>query len=130
MTAATLAPVAELRRLRTALADARRELAQLRTVIAAPDPMTTVGYWAGVFRIARQAAAEAAYRRGREDEGAEMAAAWHAVADPAAAGGPSFAELELRRWGPGGRAHFGDPRPGDYRGGPVEWDGSREAGAA
>jgi hypothetical protein len=23
------------------------------------------------------------------------------------------------RWGPGGREHFADPRPGDYTGGPV-----------
>lgn len=26
------------------------------------------------------------------------------------------AELEARRWGPGGRAHFADPRPGDFSG--------------
>jgi hypothetical protein len=26
------------------------------------------------------------------------------------------AELEARRWGPGGRAHFADPRPGDFPG--------------
>lgn len=26
------------------------------------------------------------------------------------------AELEALRWGPGGREHFGDPRPGDYPG--------------
>lgn len=26
------------------------------------------------------------------------------------------AELEARRWGPGGREHFGDARPGDYPG--------------
>jgi hypothetical protein len=25
-------------------------------------------------------------------------------------------ELEIRRWGPGGRKHFADPRPGDYLG--------------
>lgn len=25
-------------------------------------------------------------------------------------------ELQVRRWGPGGRAHFADPRPGDYPG--------------
>ncbi len=29
---------------------------------------------------------------------------------------PALAELETRRWGPGGRAHFGDPRPGDFLG--------------
>ena len=26
------------------------------------------------------------------------------------------AELETRRYGPGGRAHFADPRPGDFPG--------------
>ena len=26
------------------------------------------------------------------------------------------AEMEGRRWGPGGRAHFADPRPGDFPG--------------
>jgi hypothetical protein len=30
--------------------------------------------------------------------------------------GPSFAELKERRWGPGGRVHFADPRPGDFPG--------------
>lgn len=28
----------------------------------------------------------------------------------------SFREIERRRWGRKGRAHFGDPRPGDYVG--------------
>lgn len=40
-------------------------------------------------------------------------------------GAPSLAELELRRWGPGGREHFGDPRLGDYVGGPVKLDEGR-----
>jgi hypothetical protein len=53
---------------------------------------------------------------GYADAEREMAAAWHAVADPASRGGPSHAEIECRRWGPGGRDRFGDPRPGDYRG--------------
>lgn len=33
--------------------------------------------------------------------------------------GPSFAALELRRWGrlgPGARERFGEPRPGDFQG--------------
>ena len=25
-------------------------------------------------------------------------------------------ETDRRRWGPGGREHFGDPRPGDFQG--------------
>jgi hypothetical protein len=31
-------------------------------------------------------------------------------------GTPDYAELERRRWGPGGRARFADPRPGDFPG--------------
>ena len=52
---------------------------------------------------------------------------WHvtAIGLPLSVLGPSWAELERRRYGPGGRAHFGDPRPGDYTGGPVEWDGGQ-----
>jgi hypothetical protein len=30
------------------------------------------------------------------------------------------AELEQRRWGPGGRAYFADPRPGDFQGRGIE----------
>src|SRR4051794_27447225 len=29
---------------------------------------------------------------------------------------PTHAELEEQRWGPGGRAHFADPRPSDFPG--------------
>jgi hypothetical protein len=47
---------------------------------------------------------------------ADMAQAWQEAARPLSRPGPSHAELERLRWGPGGRARFGDPRPGDYRG--------------
>ena len=66
--------------------------------------------------------AEAAYRNqlGREmyEAGyaaaeADMDARWNRIAR-AAVRGPSHAELEEKRWGPGGREHFADPRPGDY----------------
>lgn len=30
-------------------------------------------------------------------------------------------QAEQERWGPGGREHYADPRPGDYPGGPVTW---------
>jgi hypothetical protein len=53
---------------------------------------------------------------GRRLEAGERDAAWNRAAAPIARGGPSHDELELRRWGPGGRARFGDPRPGDYPG--------------
>ena len=55
------------------------------------------------------------YEAGRRDAEAEMAAAWQRIAKPVVRG-MSYAELEERRWGPGGRAHFADARPGDYPG--------------
>lgn len=55
---------------------------------------------------------------------AEMAQAWAPVAESVRRVGRSLshAELELRRWD-GRREDFGKPRPGDYLGGPVPWDG-------
>jgi len=57
-------------------------------------------------------AAQAAYERGVADGYlqaiADVKAAQHSVVRDA--------ELETARWGPGGRAHFADPRPGDYTG--------------
>ena len=44
---------------------------------------------------------------------ADMARRWAALVRPVVTG-ISHAELEQRRWGPGGRAHFADPRPGDF----------------
>lgn len=35
---------------------------------------------------------------------------------------PTLAELEMLRWGPGGREHFADPRPGDRTGDEVRAD--------
>lgn len=67
-------------------------------------------------------AERAAYQRGYADgdrDGYERGARFmEAVArvlvlDPNA---PTHAELMKRRWGPGGRERFGDPRPGDFPG--------------
>jgi len=67
------------------------------------------------------------YARGHADgyslAEAHMAEAWHAVADPVACGGPSYADLERRRWTVRGErrtcAEFGQPHPAD---GP-DWSG-------
>ena len=55
------------------------------------------------------------YERGRRDAEAEHAEGWRRIAAPVA-DGRSFAEIEERRWGPGGREHLADPRPGDFPG--------------
>jgi hypothetical protein len=79
---------------------------------------------ADAIQAAEHAEAETRYRLqlAREMYQAGYAAAeadrdrsWNAIAH-AAISGPSEAELEERRWGPGGRAHFADPRPGDFPG--------------
>jgi hypothetical protein len=55
------------------------------------------------------------YQAGYAAAEADRDRAWNAIAH-AVVHGPSHAELEERRWGPGGRAHFADPRPGDFPG--------------
>jgi hypothetical protein len=55
------------------------------------------------------------YRAGYRQADADQAARWNQAAR-AALYGPAHAELEERRWGPGGRAHFADPWPGDFPG--------------
>jgi hypothetical protein len=62
-------------------------------------------------QVAREMAA-AAYERGQVD------GYLRAIADVKAVqhGLVLDAELEARRYGPGGRAHFADPRPGDFPG--------------
>jgi len=122
MTAPTLAsPAAEIRRLRAERDKARRQLAQLQAVIVAPDPTQDIEYWRSLFADAHRGELEAltAERDALAAELRNRDRAWIEAATPIARRGPTFADLELRRWGPGGRAHFGDPRPGDYMGGPV-----------
>jgi hypothetical protein len=55
------------------------------------------------------------YRAGYRQADADQASRWRQIAR-AAMDGPTHAELEERRWGPGGRARFADPRPGDFPG--------------
>ena len=55
------------------------------------------------------------YRAGYRQADADQAARWNQAAG-AVTDGPARAELEERRWGPGGRAHFADPKPGDFPG--------------
>jgi hypothetical protein len=65
------------------------------------------------------------FEAGRQAAEADMAQQWSRAA--AAVCGPACAELEERRWGPGGRAHFADPRPGDFPG--VKKEAERELDA-
>jgi hypothetical protein len=64
-----------------------------------------------MYQAGQRAGFQAGYRQAEADQAAE----WAKVARPVVHG-ISHAELEERRWGPGGRAHFADPRPGDFPG--------------
>jgi hypothetical protein len=64
-----------------------------------------------MYQAGQRAGFEAGYRQANADE----AARWAKVIRPVVHG-MSYAELEERRWGPGGREHFADPRPGDFPG--------------
>jgi hypothetical protein len=66
------------------------------------------------YRLGWKLGYEAGRREGYEAGARQLEAEWPAIVRPLA--GPSLQELELRRWGPGGRARFGDPRPGDFKG--------------
>ena len=78
---------------------------------AMPDPIAEI-------RLRRQLVQEA-YEQGRADGWREaLETGWRdRQANPLVTGaGPTRAELDILRWGPGGRERFGDPRPGDFPG--------------
>ena len=62
-----------------------------------------------------QAGQRAGFDVGYRQASADMAARWAQIARPVVHG-IGYAELEERRWGPGGRARFADQRPGDFPG--------------
>jgi hypothetical protein len=68
--------------------------------------------WRDGYQTGHATGYDAGYTRGAQ----LLEAEWPAVVATVVACGPSLAELELLRWGPGGREHFADPRPGDYPG--------------
>lgn len=65
--------------------------------------------------LARDAYA-AGFADGEAAERFRASRAWAGQLVQRVVDGIPLAELERRRWGPGGREHFGDPRPGDYPG--------------
>jgi hypothetical protein len=56
------------------------------------------------------------YRDGHADACREQDENWRQTPPLRIAAGPAYAVLEQLRYGPGGREHFGDPRPGDFPG--------------
>jgi hypothetical protein len=56
---------------------------------------------------------EDGWREGYEHGARRLEESWLSVVRPVMQDRPSHADLEQRRWGPGGREHFADPQPGD-----------------
>jgi hypothetical protein len=83
-----------------------------QAVQAAADIDAEVRYRHQLAREAYEAGRQAGYRQHQ----AAHDARWRQTPGIAVPVGPGHAELEARRWGPGGREHFADPRPGDYPG--------------
>jgi hypothetical protein len=89
-----------------------RKLAEL--LDAFPDPLAEVKLRRQLAREAYERGRTDGYRQGYERAEADMARRWREIAEPIGRGGIAHKELEVRRWGPGGREHFSDPRPDDF----------------
>jgi hypothetical protein len=84
------------------------------------DPAAEVRYRRQLARESWRDGYGLGYRHGYERAARLREAEWPAAVASVTACGPAFSELELRRWGPGGREHFADPRPGDLGPGEAE----------
>ena len=85
-----------------------------QAIEAAEQVEAETAYRLQMARDAYEAGHADGYRAGYRQADADQAARWNQAAR--AIDGRAQAELEERRWGPGGRAHFADPRPGDFPG--------------
>lgn len=99
------------------MASDARDVTGLRAVAALlaaqPDPESEVALWRQLCREAYKAGRAEGRREGYERGARLLEAQWPQIVAAVVSGAPPLAELELRRWGPGGRERFGDPRPGD-----------------
>jgi hypothetical protein len=78
---------------------------------AMPDPSAELEFWRQLACEAYRDGCRAGWKLGYEQGARLRAAEWSSVVAPL--NGLDHTELELRRWGPGGREHFGDPQPAD-----------------
>jgi hypothetical protein len=79
---------------------------------AASNVEAEVRYRLQFAREMYEAGRQAGYRQAQAEEEAR----WRNAPKTRVPDGPAYAELEERRWGPGGREHFADTRPGDFPG--------------
>ena len=83
-----------------------------------PDPAAEWAYRRVLCREAYERGWAAAWEAGRRALLGELAAAQRAAcsASGVALAGPQAKEMEVRRYGDGGRLEFARPRPGDFPG--------------
>jgi len=85
------------------------------TLLAAqPDATAEAELRRQLCREAYECGRADGWREGYEHGARLREAEWPDIVAPVISNRPDHAELERRRWGPGGREHFGDPRPGGY----------------
>lgn len=97
------------------MSDETPDVARWRMVAALvasmPDLTAEIELRRQLCREAYQAGRAEGWRAGYEHGARLLESEWPAVVAPLS--GPSLAELELLRWGLGGREHFGDIRSTD-----------------
>jgi len=101
------------------LARVTRERDQLRALLLADDGTDDERHAEMWRRMGRETADEArteGWRAGYEAGARVLADTWPALVATVTRDGPSHDEMEARRYGPGGRAAFADPRPADRTG--------------
>jgi len=94
----------------------RAEVGQLRALVLADDSEAHAELWRRLAREAADAAHAEGWRAGYEAGARVLADTWPALVATVTSDGPTISELEARRYGPGGRAASGQPRPGDRTG--------------
>lgn len=82
-------------------------------IAAMPDPCAEIELRRQLAREAYEAGRAEGWREGYERGARLRASEWPAIVAPLTSGSPSHAELELLRYGPRGREHYGDPRSTD-----------------
>lgn len=103
--------------------DAQRLINQLDTILGDREQLFRTAYELG-FNAGHQVG----HALAKHEEAAEWARVAEHVHGLGTSDSKSHAEMEQRRWG-GPREDFGRPRPGDYLGGPVDWDTNEPAAA-
>jgi hypothetical protein len=77
------------------------------------DPLAEIELRRQLGREAYECGRADGWREGYERGARILETEWRSIVAPILADRPDHAELDRRRWGPGGREHFGDRRPGD-----------------